>query len=47
MTYVYAKRIIENGNYDKDKMQLNLDIFLMANRITQVEYEELTAMLNN
>jgi hypothetical protein len=46
MTYIYCKKLIANGNYDKDKMQLNLDIFLLNNRITQAEYEELTALLN-
>lgn len=46
MTYIYCKKLITNGGYDKDKMQLNLDIFLLNNRITQAEYEELTALLN-
>lgn len=46
MTYIYCKKLIANRNYDKDKMQLNLDIFLLNNRITQSEYEELTALLN-
>lgn len=47
MTYTLCKRVIENGNYDtKEKMQLNLDVFLLNNRITQAEYEELMGMLD-
>lgn len=30
----------------KDDIQLKLDVFFAANRITQSEYEELTDLLN-
>lgn len=47
MTYVYCKKIIENKTYESvEDMQLKLDVFLLNNRITQDNYNELTAMLN-
>ena len=47
MTYIYCKRVIENGNYgEKEGMQMKLDVFLLNNRITQVEYEELITLLS-
>lgn len=46
MTYTYCKRIIQNGNYDKEDVLLKLDVFLLNDRITQDEYNELVAMLN-
>ena len=49
MTYKICKLIIENTNYqtqaEKDEMQVKLDVFLLNNRLTQGEYEELTGML--
>jgi hypothetical protein len=47
MTYIYCKKVIENKTYDTvEDMQLKLDVFLLNNRITQENYNELTAMLN-
>jgi hypothetical protein len=47
MTYTYCKKVIENKTYDTvEDMQLKLDVFLLNNRITQENYNELTAMLN-
>lgn len=46
MTYVYCKKIIERGNYDKDDMLIKLDVFLLNNRITQDQYTELTKLIN-
>ena len=47
MTYIYCKKIIENKTYGTvEDMQLKLDVFLLNNRITQENYNELTAMLN-
>jgi len=46
MTYIYCKRIIERGNYDKEDMLLKLDIFLLNDRITEEEYNELVSMIN-
>lgn len=46
MTYKLMKRIIEKGNYDKDSTLQKLDVFLMADRITVEEYQELVEMIN-
>jgi hypothetical protein len=47
MTHIYCKRVIENGTFgNKEDMQLKLDVFLLNNRISQTEYEELTELLN-
>lgn len=45
-TYILCKRLIEMGNYEKDDMTFKLDVFLMHNRITQEEYEELIGLLD-
>lgn len=46
MTYIYCKKVIQNGTYGtKEDMQIKLDVFLLNNRITQENYDELTAML--
>ena len=46
MTYKLMKRIIEKGHYDKDNTLQKLDVFLMADRITVEEYQELVEMIN-
>lgn len=43
MLYRTLKRMIERGNVEG--MASKLDIFFAANRITEAEYLELTAML--
>ena len=45
MTYARLKKLIENGAYDKENMLNKLDIFLMANRITEEQYNELVRMI--
>jgi hypothetical protein len=46
MTYTYCKKIIENKTYtSKEDMQMKLDVFLLNNRITQEQYNELTGLL--
>lgn len=45
MTYKLMKRIIEKGDYDKEKTMQKLDVFLMADRITIEEYQELVEMI--
>lgn len=46
-TYEACKKLIENGRYGtKEDMLLKLDIFLLGNRISQAEYNELVDMLN-
>lgn len=46
MTYTYCKRVIENGTYGtKEEMMIKLDVFLLNNRISQEEYNELAELL--
>lgn len=47
MIYKLCKKVIVSGNYDKEDMQKKLDVYLLCNRITQEQYEELVAMMNN
>ena len=51
MTYRLMKRIIENGlrngNLDVEDTLQKLDVFLMVNRITVEEYQELVELINN
>ena len=46
MTYKLLKRIISRGNYDKESMMQKLDVFLLADRITTEEYQELVELMN-
>ena len=45
MTYVRLKKLITKGAYEKEDMLNNLDVFLMANRITEEQYQELVGMM--
>ena len=45
MTYTICKRLILNGSYVKEDMLVKLDVFLLNNRITQDQYEELIEMI--
>ena len=49
MTYKLMKRIIENGlkkgNLDVEATMQKLDVFLMADRITIEEYQELVELI--
>lgn len=45
MTYKLMKRIIEKGGYDRENTLLKLDVFLMADRITPEEYQELVELM--
>ena len=47
MTYGLCKKIIAKGNYDKDELLNKMDIFLLNNRITQEQYNELAGMINS
>lgn len=48
MTYIYCKKVIENGTYGtKEEMLEKLDVFLLNNRITQEQYNELVELLNS
>lgn len=49
MTYKLMKRLIQkgldNGTLDIEATMLKLDVFLMADRITAEEYQELVEMM--
>lgn len=45
MTYRNCKKLIENGRYEYSDMMNKLDVFLLGDRITQAEYEELVKMM--
>ena len=45
MTYKNCKKIIESRNYNKDVMMNMLDTFLMRERITIDEYNELIELM--
>ena len=45
MTYKLMKRIITKGGYDREATMLKLDVFLMADRITPEEYQELVELM--
>lgn len=46
-TYTLCKKVIENGTYGtKEEMLVKLDVFLLNNRITQEQYNELVNLLN-
>lgn len=48
MTYIYCKQVISNGTYgEKESMQMKLDVFLLNDRMTQREYEELVGLLGD
>lgn len=45
-TYLLCKKVIQNKTYvSVEDMQLKLDVFFANNRISQLEYEELTNLL--
>lgn len=46
LTYVNCKKLIEIGRYEKEDLLNKLDIFLLNDRISQSEYEELVNMIN-
>lgn len=46
MTYAVCKRLIENSNFEKDDMLFKLDIFLLNNRITSEQYNELVGLMD-
>lgn len=47
MTYRNCKKLIEAGRYEKEDMLNKLDVFLLGDRITQAEYEELVKIIND
>ena len=50
MTYIICKKLIEIKDFTQEEandLQNKLDVFLLNNRLTQGEYEELTNLLNS
>ena len=47
MTYGYCKKINASGRFDKNAMKDKLDVFLLAERITDDEYKELMQMMED
>lgn len=41
MTYRNCKKLIENGRYEYNDMLNKLDVFLLGDRITEEQYQEL------
>ena len=46
MTYSLILKIISKGSYDKEDLLNKLDVFLLASRITDEQYTELTTLIN-
>ena len=45
-TYKMCKTLIEKGRYEKSDMLMKLDVFLLGDRITKEQYDELVSMMN-
>ncbi|GAK09013.1 hypothetical protein [Geomicrobium sp. JCM 19038] len=46
MTYSTCYRVIKAGNFELEDMMMKLDLFLLGNRITQAEYNELVELMD-
>lgn len=46
MTYTRLKKIVQQGTFNKNDLMNKIDIFLLANRITEDQYKELVNLLN-
>lgn len=47
ITYTNCKKVIANGNYGTtEEMMVKLDVFLLNNRISEEQYNELVESLN-
>lgn len=45
MIYKMLKTKIENGTYDKDNLLKKMDVYLLRDRITKEQYNELHDMM--
>lgn len=45
MTYERCKKLIQNDSYEQEDMLKKLDVFLLADRITTEQYNELAGMM--
>lgn len=46
MTFARLKKIITNGTYNKEDMLNKMDVFLLAGRISDAQYQELVGMMD-
>lgn len=46
MIYTLCKKVIESGNYEYQSMLSKLDVYLLGNRITVEQYNELKGMMD-
>lgn len=46
MIYKLCKKVILSGNYVKENMMNKLDVYLLCNRISQEQYEELAILID-
>lgn len=47
MIYKLTKKVIESGNYEYQAMLNKLDVYLLGNRITSEQYNELKGMMDS
>ena len=45
MTYRNCRKLIEAGRYEREDMLNKLDVFLLNNRLTETEYNELVGLI--
>lgn len=45
MTYELIKKIISIGKYEKSDLLNKMDVFLLADRITQEQYQDLSTLM--
>lgn len=45
MLYQRIKKIIDGGNYDIEVLSKQLDVFFLANRLTETQYTELIGLI--
>lgn len=46
MIYSASKKVIQGGNYEYNSMLRKLDVYLLGDRITVDQYNELLAMMD-
>ncbi len=47
MTYTRLKTLITRGQYNKEDMLNQMDVFLLADRMTNEQYNELISLMNS
>lgn len=45
MIYTLLKNKITRGNYNQDDLKNKMDVYLLCNRITEEQYNELIALM--